>query len=219
VKRSKSRKTHKLRKNNNQVQGRGPWFVVRIYIYIYIHIGVRNIIVGAYATRRKMMSTRVKCRNIIIIIIICATGFSALRLTLSHSSSLVVFRIRHVASSEMYSTLASTTRRSKKRTKTCFYDVFGCTIIYYYNNIYLYISIYICYIISEYIYIFFNFFFTGPGIPFSRRVQALNLAWIIVGETYDVASSHAFRTKLLDKRQAPRTSIGGRGTGAHQLPD
>ncbi|KAL4149863.1 hypothetical protein QTP88_003714 [Uroleucon formosanum] len=47
--------------------------------------------------------------------------------------------------------------------------------------------------------------------------EALNLAWIIVGETYDVASSHAFRTKLLDQRQAPRTSIGGGWTGAHQL--
>lgn len=112
-----------------------------------------------------------------------------------------------------YLSQASTTRRSKKRKTTCFYDVFACTIIFYYNNIYLYI-----YIISEHIYIVFNFFFfTGLGIPFLRGVQALNLAWIIVGETYDVASSHAFRTKLLDQRQAPRTSIGGGWTGAHQL--
>jgi hypothetical protein len=84
---------------------------------------------------------------------------------------------------------------------TCFYDIVACIIyIIYYYNTYL----------NKYIFIYF---FSGPGIPFLRRVQALNLAWIIVGETYDVASSHAFRTKLLDQRQAPDSGDGGSAAG------
>lgn len=51
----------------------------------------------------------------------------------------------------------------------------------------------------------YNIFF-GPGVPFPRRLQALNLAWIIAGKTYDVASSlsHAFRTNSMDHGQVHR---------------